>query len=341
MADYEEITQTPDFKDRKTGLVIFGILQILLGALCAALVPLMIFAVVISHALAVDNASAPPPNPMMMLPSILIYALMAAWFITMGVGSLKARRWARALILVSSWFWLICGICGLTFFLLFMPGMFDSMPETDGEVPQGLFLVIKCIMAVFMTIIYILIPGSLVLFYRSRHVKATCHARDPQPRWTDKCPLPVLALSMLFTLWAVSMLTMSATGWTLPFFGTILTGFPGAAVALTLIVCLAFLARGTYKLCINAWWCAFLLTIAWATSMAVTFSRMSIWDFYEKINFPEEQLKTMRQIMPHNTTMILMFALSFAAFFAYLLYTKKFFKPNTPVIPTEGMRSEA
>ncbi len=48
MTDYEENAQTPDFKDRKTGLVIFGILQILLGALCALMVPLMILGIVIS-----------------------------------------------------------------------------------------------------------------------------------------------------------------------------------------------------------------------------------------------------------------------------------------------------
>ncbi len=327
MADYQENTQTPGFKDRKTGLIVFGILQILLGAFCALAIPFMILARLVP--LLVDSDSAPPMNPAMMIPSVLFYVLLAAWFISMGIGSLKARRWARALILTSSWLWLVCGICGLTFLLLFMPGMYDSMAET-GEMPREVILVMKCITAVFMTIFYVLIPGVLVLFYRSRPVKATCQSRDPQPRWTDKCPLPVLALSMMFTLWAVSLLTMGAYGWTFPFFGTILTGIPGAVVVLALIPCLACLAWSTYRLNINAWWCALLLTIAWAVSMAVTFSRLSIWDFYEKMNIPEQQLETMRQCMPHDSTIVLMFALSFAAFFAYLLYTKKFFKPNTP-----------
>ena len=339
MADYEENTQTSGFKDRKTGLVVFGILQILLGSLCALMVPLMILGIVIS--LLADDASAPPTNPMMLILPALFYTLPAVWFISMGIGSLKARRWARALILTSSWLWLICGICGLTFFLLFMPGMYDRMAET-GEMPRGVILVMKCVMAVFMTIFYVLIPGSLVLFYRSPHVKATCRLRDPQLRWTDKCPLPVLALSMLFTVWAVSLLTMGTHGWTFPFFGTILTGISGAVVVLTLIPCLAYLAWGTYRLSINAWWCAAFLTIAWAVSMAITFSRISIREFYEEMNIPEQQLESMTQFMPHDSTMTLMFALSFAAFLAYLLYTKKFFKPNTPpVIPTEGMRSEA
>lgn len=332
MADYEENAQTPGFKDRKTGLVVFGILQILLGAFCALMVPFMILAMLVP--LLVDSASAPPTNPAMMIPSVLFYVLLAAWFISMGIGSFKARRWARALILTSSWIWLICGICGLISLLLFMPNIYDSMTET-AEMPRGFILVMKCVMAAFMTIFYVLIPGVLVLFYRSPHVKATCQSRDPQLRWTDKCPLPVLALSMLFTVWAVSMLTMGAYGWTFPFFGTILTGISGAAVVLTLALCLAYLAWSIYRLSINAWWCALLLTIAWAVSTAVTFSRISIWDLYEKMNMPEEQLESMRQFMPHDSTMLLMFAISFAAFLAYLLYTKKFFKQNTyqEVIP--------
>jgi MFS family permease len=245
----------------------------------------------------------------------------------MGIGSVRARRWARALILISSWFWLVCGICGVIFFLVFMPGMYDSMAETD-EIPMEIISVIQFVTAVFMTIIYVLIPGALVLFYRSRHVKATCEFRDPQVRWTDKCPLPVLALSMLFAVWSVSLLTMGAYGWAFPFFGTILSGISGAAVVLVLILCMAYLAWGTYRLRINAWWCAVLLTIGWGVSTAITFSRISILELYEKMNFPEEQLKSMREFMPHNSTMVLMFVVSFAVFLGYLLYTRKFFKPQ-------------
>jgi MFS family permease len=325
MTDYEENTQAPGFKDKKTGLVVFGVLQILLGAFCALAISMMILGMLVS--VLVDEASAAPMNPITMIPAILIYALLAAWFISVGIGSLKARRWARALILISSWFWLVCGICGVIFFLLFMPGMYDSMAETD-EIPMEIISVIQFVMVVFMTIIYVLIPGALVFFYRSRHVKATCEFRDPQVRWTDKCPLPVLALSMLFAVWSVSLLTMGAYGWAFPFFGTILSGISGAAVVLVLILCMAYLAWGTYRLRINAWWCAVLLTIGWGVSTAITFSRISILELYEKMNFPEEQLKSMREFMPHNSTMVLMFVVSFAVFLGYLLYTRKFFKPQ-------------
>ena len=105
MAEYEEIEQKPGFKDKKTVLTVLGILQIIFGSFCALMVPLMIFGMIASAVACRDTAQA--VNIKMMITGILFYALIAAWFIIMGIGSVKARRWARALILLSSWLWLI------------------------------------------------------------------------------------------------------------------------------------------------------------------------------------------------------------------------------------------
>ena len=128
MAEHEEMIQSSDFKDRKTGLIVFGILQIILGGLCTLIVPFMIIGMLASTVL--DESSAPPINISMMLPGVLLYTLAATWFISMGIGSIKARRWARALVLVSSWLWLISGTVGLIFVLLLMPDMYDRMGQS-------------------------------------------------------------------------------------------------------------------------------------------------------------------------------------------------------------------
>ena len=47
----------------------------------------------------------------------------------------------------------------------------------------------------FMSILFIVVPGILVIFYRSPHVLATGQTRHPSPSWTDACPLPVLGKS--------------------------------------------------------------------------------------------------------------------------------------------------
>lgn len=323
MIDHKEAVQSSDFKDRKTGLVVFGILEIILGWLCALMVPLMLFAMIASST--VNQSTTAPLTVRMMIPGILFYALIAVWFIWMGIGSIKARRWARALLLVFSWIWLIGGISGLIFMLLFMPGIYDQMGKS-GQMPPKMAVIMNYVMAGFMTVFYVIIPGGLVLFYGDKNVKATCESRDSQARWTDKCPLPVLAMSLIFGFWAVSMLSMGFYGWVIPFFGVLLSGITGAGVSFVITLLLGYVAWGTYRLNIKAWWCAVFLTIAWVISTIITFSHVSVWDFYEKMNFPEQQLDIMRQYgMFQDFTMVLFFGLWVVGFLGYLLYTKRYF----------------
>ena len=322
-----EIMQNSDFKDRKTGLVVFGILQIILGGICALIVPFVIIGMIASAV--IEDSSVPPVNTSMIIPGVLFYALAAVWFICMGIGSIKARRWARALVLVSSWLWLIGGICGLVFILLFMPNMYDRMGQS-GQMRRGAVTIMKYVMTGFMTVFYVILPGVLVLFYGSRNVKATCEFRDSKIRWTDKCPLPVLAVSFIFGLWAVSMLFMGFYKWTIAFFGFVLSGILGAGVALAAMLLFGYAAWGLYKLNIKAWWCAVLLTILWTLSVVITFSRVSMLDFYEKMNFPERQPEMMQQYgVPEASTMALSACLWFAGFLVYLLYIKKYFTPTS------------
>ncbi len=324
MTDYEATPQSSDFKDRKTGLVVFGILSIILGGFCALMVPLMIFGMIASTAL--DKSGAADMSPATMIPGVLFYVLAAVWFIWMGIGSVKTRRWARALILVSSWLWLITGVNGLIFILLLMPDMYDKMGES-GQMPEVVARIMKYVTMGFMTVFYVIIPAVLVIFYGSKNVKATCEFRDTKVRWTDKCPLPVLALSLMFGFWAVSMPFTVCYGCAIPFFGSILTGLSGAGVVLLVMLLAGYVAWGTYKLSINAWWCAVLVITAWALSTVITFSRVSILDFYEKMNFPEQQLDTMKQFSISQDYMVLFLGLWAVGLLGYLLYTRRYFVP--------------
>lgn len=315
--------QISEFKDKKTGLIAFGVIQIIFGGFCALAIPLMILGMLASTAL--GKSSAAPISVRMMVPSVLFYVVLAVWFIWMGVGSIKARRWARALLLVSSSVWLICGIGGLIFILLLMPGMYDQMAENP-QMPPAAVSIMKFTMIGFMTVFYVVIPAVFVLFYKSKNVKATCEFRDPQVRWTDKCPLPVLAISFLFGIWAASALFTGFYKWTMPFFGFILSGIPGAAVALVIMLLSAYVAWGTYKLDIKAWWCSLLLIITGTLSTVITFSRVSIWDFYEKMNFPKEQMDMMKQSgVLQTSTMAVLVGLWSLGLLAYLLYIRRYF----------------
>ena len=310
------------FKDRKVGLVVFGIFQILLGILCTLFLPLMILAALL------DKNNASGSSLSMMIPALLVYASLAAWFITMGIGSIMARRWARALSLIASWLWLIFGLSGFLFILVIMPDMFKQMNQGGQQMPPAAIAVAKAVMFGMLSVIYVILPAMFLFFYQSRHVKATCDARDTKTRWTDACPLPVLALCLLFGFWAATMPFMGLYNWVLPFFGCVLSGPVGAVVAVALMFLMGYISWGTWHLRMTAWWCAVVSTFAWMVSTALTFTRMDLMQLYERMNFPAQQLELMKQTpMPHGPAMVAFFVVWFVGFLAYLFYTKKYFKP--------------
>jgi len=316
------IADGPGFRDRKVGLVVFGALEILMGVFLAFLAPMALAGALLQSSVN-DGAGALPLS--FTAASMLLYAALAAVFIWLGIGSILARRWARALWLVLSWVWLASGVLGLAFMLVFLPDLYDRMADA-GQAPRAIFAVMKWITIGFMGVFYVLVPGAMTVFYGSRHVRATCEARDPRPRWTDRCPLPVLGLSLFSGVAAASLLMTGFYGWTVPFFGTILTGLSGAVVAVASAGLLAWSARGAYLLRRSAWWCLAGLFAAWGASALVTFSRVPLLDFYESMRFPPEQIEMMRSLQVFNGTGIVAFqALSLALALAYLLYTRRFF----------------
>jgi hypothetical protein len=326
MTDGDGLTGGVEFKDRKTGLMVFGIFEILFGAFCALMVPLMAVGMLVA-----SKAPGQQVQPKMMVASLLFYVVIAVWFVWVGIGSILARRWARALILVTSWFWLVAGLMGLGFMVWFGPQMFAQMGKA-GQMPEAIVTAVKYITIGFSIVFYVMIPGVLVLFYGNRNVKATCERYDTKIRWTDGCPLPVLGVSIMCAFGAASMLIMGFYGWVMPLFGTILSGAAGAAAAIAFMAVLAYVARGTYRLDITAWRVAVLLVIFWSVSTVVTFSRVSIIEFYEKMNFPPQQIEMMKPFVGSmQTGMVPLMGIWAAVIIAYLVYVMKYFLPaKTP-----------
>jgi hypothetical protein len=323
MAENEAAVQGLGFTDRKPRLVVFGVLQIIFGGFCSLAVPLMVVGMIASAAVAKEGAER--PSLKMMIPGLLLYALMAVWFIWVGIGSVKARRWARALILVSSWPWLICGMLGFVFMLTLMPSMFEQMGES-GKMPKGVVVVMQVVMTAFAAVFYVAVPGLLVLFYSGRDVKATCEYRDPQARWTDKCPLPVLGASIVCAICAVSLLSMGMYGWVVAFFGTVLSGMPGAIVIVVFALLFAYAAWGLYKLDNKAWWVAALAIAGWSVSWIVSYSNENMQLYYEKMNFSTQQLNMIKQYSTlFGPAMRWFFGFWAIAVLGYLAYIRRYF----------------
>src|SRR5438105_3688338 len=242
-----EAAQAPtDFKDRKTGLVIFGILTLLLGGLCALFVPLMFF----GQAMAAKAGA--PQNNQAIIPAIVIYGILAIVLVWLGIGSIMRRRWARALLLIFAWGWLIVGVIAMTVMAFVLPQIMESAGSVSSngqpQLPAAAKSLMVVIPMVIMAVIYVILPCAWVLFYRSSHVKATCEAYDPNVRWTDRCPLPVLAVSLWLASCAPMMLVMAIIyKGILPVFGTFVVGPMGSALYVLLAILWSYCAWALYK----------------------------------------------------------------------------------------------
>jgi hypothetical protein len=286
----------PPHKDRSAGLVVFGILTILLGCLAGLFVLLMMAQV------AFGGAMKQTVGLSEILPAMSIYGILAAALVWTGIGSIMARRWARALLLISSWIWLVMGVFILVFMVFFIPhilALASSAGTTNQPVSNTVTAAMDMVMLfvfLVMGVLFVILPVIWVYFYSSRHVKATCEKRDPVTRWTDACPLPVLGLCLMSVIGAPMMLMMPFTGHcVMPFFGVFLTGPAGGLFCLAVAAVWTYAAWSLYKLERRGWWVIFIAICVLSASAVVTFARHDMLEMYRLMNYPEAQIEQMQK----------------------------------------------
>ena len=203
-----------------------------------------------------------------------------------------------------------------------------AQPAGQPELPEAAKVMMMVIPLVFMGVIFLVLPAVWVFFYRSPHVKATCEARDPVPRWTDGCPLPVLAVSLWLAMGVPMMLMMPlAYNSVLPFFGEFLTGMPGALGFLVLAGVWAWCARALYRLDVRGWWVMAVSFCAFTVSHVLTYSRHDVMELYALMGYPEQQMEQIKKFnFITSGWMVWGSLLTMLPIFGYLIYVKKFFR---------------
>ena len=312
-----------EYKDRSTWLTVFGIGEMIMGVLAALMVPLMLFSFVAGAAL--GDQGGPRMDARWTLASVGVYVVAAVFFGWMGFGTLKGRRWARAIMLVTGWMWLIGGLLGMVMMFSMLPHMFDIQAPGARPMPEAAKTMMMIVIGAFLLVIYVLLPGAFVLFYGRKDVKATFETRDPTPRWTDACPLPILAMTFALGLAAASCL-LGLMYAIVPLFGSLLTGLPAVVILLLLAAFLAFLTIQTYRRRPQAWFATLGLVVVGGLSQIITFAVHDLNDLYAAMGYSQEMLDMMSQIterMPMNIP--LMSGAYAGVLLALLLYVRRFF----------------
>jgi hypothetical protein len=257
---------------------------------------------------------------------LFLFAALAVGLVWLGIGSIQAKRWARALLLCLGWVGLCVGVISLIVVMATLSSMDAVMRQSGQELPPGALLIGKIIAVCVVLVMYVIIPGALVLFYRSRHVKLTCEARDPVARWTDRCPLPVLAWCLLQVYGAVAMLLVWKFAGAVPLFGYVLTGWSAHAIWVGFSLFCLWAARGFYRLNPRAWLAYTTLMFLGGLSSLVTFSRIGLLDYYRIMGLPEWQIKQIAVsplVQGHN--FLWGSTVGLAIFLGYLVFLRRYF----------------
>lgn len=292
MSKAEPLIPTAVYPDRSERLMVAGLLQVLLGCLCGLMALFMLAMPFLGLLI-----RAPQPqgmNSQVMIQGSVVYLSLAVVFIWLGIGLALARRWAWTLTIVLSWLWLIGGAFGVVTVVLMGP-MMSAMVTQQGRLPQEAMLIMAATIGAFAGCFYILLPGGFLFLCQSTAVHATCLRRDRKVPWTDRCPMPVLPLSIMLAVSAIAMPLGTISGNVTPLFGVFLSGLAGTAVMLLIALLMAYLAWSTYRLKMAAWWGMLLVGIAGAVNTLFMFSGNTLMTIYQNVKMPPEQLEAMRK----------------------------------------------
>jgi len=310
---------TLDHRDRRAGLILFGIALIVIGAI-SALLAVMLLAGPLALPGAVAGAGPPPARAL--VPGVVTYGALAVMFVWLGAGSILTRRWAPPLILTTAWLWLISGLIGTALVAALLPSAFALVDSESGPMPDQLRTALTAVLLVACSLVLILLPLALILFYRSRHVQATCDARDPVPRWTDGRPLALIGVSASLALIAASLLP-AALGYNgvAPAFGVVLTGMSGVVLNLALMAVWVYCAWGLLRGDLRAWWAAVISVTVASASAAVTFARIDSREMLEMMGVAPAQFPP--DWTPGATTMMALVVAVWLSVIACLVSVKR------------------
>ncbi|MFI5381252.1 MAG: hypothetical protein ACHRHE_18295, partial [Tepidisphaerales bacterium] len=202
------------------GLVAYGIITILIGVLAGCMSLMMPVALFVAPGSAAAGIVA----------SMLMFIAIAVGFIWVGIGSCQCRRWVRPVVLCIAWPWLVIG----TLSGIFVATMLRDMPmPPNATMPAQARTIMFVATGTMMAIMYILIPSAYIAYYQRRSVQETLNLCDPHPRWTERCPMPVLGLSIWLVIMGLGSLSMLQYG-CVPMFGAYLTGLAAPLLILGL-----------------------------------------------------------------------------------------------------------
>jgi len=241
------------------------------------------------------------------------YYAIAAVLIPLGYGHLARRRWVRPLALALLGFWRLLGLpLSLVFLLVLMASKEVTVVAVVGVV-------------VLLAAAYLILPGLLRRFYRSRDLRLTLEAWDPEEHWLERLPVPILTLCLLYLFYGIVLHLSILLNGLYPLYGTFLTELPGIVALDLSILLLGLLTFGTFKRATWAWWGGLVYWGWLTTSTSVTFAVTSYQKLLAILALPPREIDMLDGVPVQGPHLALFFGLIFALPLVWLLATKVHF----------------
>ena len=346
----------PGYKDRRGWLIAFGIVEILIGCFFILMAAVMAFGIS-----SMPHTSQQVPFALLYVVS-LMYLGTAGLFVAIGIGSIRAKNWARITTLVVSWFWLVTGVFSVLMLALMLPIILHQqqtiMAQQPGSrpLPENFEHVIMVSMVALEAVTMVLVPLIFIVFYSSKNVKATCLAGSrfayqgagsvsipaaqvpsalPVPPPGRSYPVPILILVIWFALGALSCAVTAIWIPVAAVMGHVVHGGYAHALLGAYALVSAYCAWGFFRRKIEAWWAA----VAWygfsSISAAISSFRVDPLAIQRQAGFMTPESERMFQALPHFFTVIQIASTVIAVgLWGFILMTRRYFEPNQSEQPS-------
>ena len=318
----------PPFKSRRGWLIVFGVVEILMG--CTFLLILALSAFVFLGPAAARMPSSGIPRGAILAFVGIEYLVLAGIFFTGGIGSLRCKNWARIFMLVVSGLWLGFGILTLLMMVFLFPIIMRQQP---GNVPPGIQHGIIVVMIAVMSFLMVLLPAAFLFFYSRKSVKATCLAQKAAQAPTlaeggspaAGFPVPLAILGAWEAFSAFSVLAVLFVRVTIVF-GVVVHGAGAALILLTCSVLSGYAAWAIFRQRLIGWQIALFMAGFWTVSMVVTLLRHpDVPQLFREVGYNEQTLHIYEQLPQLLPVIWVGTIVMMTALLVFILYTRKYF----------------
>ncbi len=215
---------------------------------------------------------------------IMGYYFIAAVLIPVGYGTLRLKSWARHLTLAVIRFWVVGGIPFIFAFL------FILMTSKELSLP------VLIISSFFILSSYFLLPWIANRFYESQKTKHIFNTDRIGETWIEKKPIPVLALSYIFSFFMLVLHTQIFFNGIFPLFGIWITGLQGIISISISFILLSFILWGMLQTRIWAWWSMLVYFCMMSLSYIITLLRSNWKEILAVLNLPAFEFEMLKGI---------------------------------------------